>query len=137
MSQPGWADDLGVPFDRVLALAVLHHLPGCALRLAVLRQMAALLQPAGRLILSTWQFDRSERLRRKIVPWEQIGLTADQVEPGDYLLDWRRGGLGLRYCCLIGENELATLCHAAGLTLIETYFADNALNLYGIARLAA
>ena len=98
-----------------------------------MRQMAALLRPAGRLIVSTWQFLHSERLRRKIVPWETIGMTADQVQAGDYILDWRRGGVGLRYCHLIDEAELAALCHDAGLTLQETFRADNDLNLYGVA----
>jgi hypothetical protein len=26
-----------------------------------------------------------------------VGLSANDVDPGDYLLDWRSGGEGLRY----------------------------------------
>lgn len=133
IAQPDWMADLSDGFDLILALAVLHHIPGDDLRRDLMRQMAALLRPAGYLIVSTWQFLHSERLRRKIVPWETIGLAASQVEPGDHLLDWRRGGVGLRYCHLIDEVELASLCTDAGLTLEETFRADNDLNLYGVA----
>lgn len=133
VAQPDWATDLPDDFDAILALALLHHMPGRSLRRDLMRQMASLLHPTGRLIVSTWQFLRSERLRQKIVPWERIGLAESQVEAGDHLLDWRRGGVGLRYCHLLDERELAALCHEAGLTLQETFETDGGLNLYGIA----
>ncbi len=120
-------------FDYVLALALLHHIPGHDLRVRLVRQMADLLGPRGTLIISTWQFLRSERLRRKIVPWAAIGLQESQVEPGDYLLDWRRGGYGLRYCHLINEADLIGLCRTAGLSLRESFLADDGLNLYVVA----
>lgn len=129
-----WPTRLGrCAFDYVLALALLHHIPGHDLRVRLVQQMAGLLGPAGTLVISTWQFLRSERLRRKIVPWTAVGLHESQVEPGDYLLDWRRGGYGLRYCHLINQADLEALCQEAGLSVRETFLADDGLNLYLVA----
>ncbi len=131
VTSPGWSMVLPLrPFDTVLSLAVLHHLPGRALRQRMVSDMAALLAENGRLIVSTWQFMGSERLRKKIVPWAAVGLSESDVEAGDYLLDWQRGGHGLRYCHHIGEDEARDLCTGAGLAVTEWFLAVNGLNLY-------
>ncbi len=111
-------------FGWAFLFAVLHHLPGEALRLRTCREVHRLLVPGGRLALSNWQFSRSERLRRRIVPWEDIGLSANDVDPGDALLDWRRGGRGLRYVHQIDEAERLRLCERAGFREVE-YFASD------------
>lgn len=124
-------------FDGVALLAVLHHLPGWERRAALLKTLRQLLARDGQLAISTWQFLREERLRRKIVPWDRVGLSQSDLEPGDYLLDWRRGGEGLRYCHLVDEAELHALAAAAGLTVSDRYYADGAgqnLNLYATLR---
>lgn len=136
LTRPGWSAGLpGAPYQRVVFLAVLHHLPGFDRRLQVLRELAGLLAPDGRLILSTWQFMVSPRLRRKIVDWSAVEIDPRVLEPGDYLLDWKRGGRGLRYCHFADEDELARLAAGAGLTLRETFRAggrEGNLSLFGI-----
>ncbi len=125
VAEPAWADDLPpASFDVVLALALLHHLPSFALRARFLRQVAALLKPGGICGLSTWQFLRAERLRRRVVSWSAVGLSPEVLEPGDYLLDWRRDGYGYRYVHLVDEAEMARLIRAAGLVLVEAFDAD-------------
>ena len=108
LSSPGWDEALQRrTFSFVLAFAVLHHLPGQALRRRLLSTVRARLPGGGRLIHSEWQFLHSPRLRARLQPWETIGLAADQVDEGDYLLDWRAGGSGLRYAHHFSEAELA------------------------------
>ena len=122
-------------FDAVVALAVLQHLPSFDLRLRTVRQAAALLLPGGLLILSNWQFTDVERLRKKIVPWSRIGIDPGDLEQGDYLLAWRSGGLGYRYCHLVDGEEVAALAAGAGLKALETFRADGRegnLNLYAV-----
>lgn len=133
---PGW--NLSLPwatFDRVLLLAVLHHLPGFATRSRVLRESAALLEAGGRLILSTWQFLDSPRMRRKIVEWATAGIQEEALEPGDYLLAWKRGGYGVRYCHLVDEAELERLAAESGLRICETFRAggrEGNLSLFAV-----
>ena len=124
-------------FDAVLMFAVLHHVPGARRRARLVRQLAGLLRPGGRAAISTWQFLDNERLARKIVPWSRIGLDETDVGPDDYLLDWKRGGEGLRYACAVGEAEVRRLAQAAGLVVEGAYRSDGRsgeLSLYLSAR---
>jgi len=137
ITHPGWATALREQrFDAVLALAVLQHIPSFELRLDIVRQAGALLRPGGIFAMSNWQFLSSERLRKKIVP---MGVDQRDLERGDYLLDWRRGGVGYRYCHLVDEEEVAALAAGAGLELVESFYADGRegnLNLYGVLRVS-
>jgi SAM-dependent methyltransferase len=112
------------PFDFILAFAVLHHLPGAALRRRLLGQVRACLAPGGQLIHANWQFLNSPRWRQRIQPWEQAGLAEGQVEPGDCLLDWRSGGRGLRYVHHFSAQELAGLASATGFEIVESFASD-------------
>ena len=138
LGEPGWASVLDAArFDVVLALAVLHHIPGAAYREAFVREAASLLRPGGYLILSNWRFLHSARMRRKIVPWARIGLTEADVEPGDYLLDWKKEGYGYRYVHHITEEEAERLAASAGLAVVEQFRSDGRegdLSLYSVFR---
>ena len=141
VARPGWGERLGggrggkegkegkegregkEGFDCAVALAVLHHIPGFDLRVRVLREIASLLKPGGRLILSTWQFLDSPRMRRKIVDWAEADLAEEALEPGDYLLEWKRGGRGLRYCHLVDEAEAERLAAASGFRVRQAFRA--------------
>lgn len=122
-------------FDGVFAFAVLHHLPGAKLRLRTLQHVHSLLAPHGRFVHSEWQFLNSPRLRRRIVPWEAIGVSAQEVDQGDYLLDWRHEQYGLRYVHFFDEAELSALAESAGFGVQDTFYADGEggkLGLYQI-----
>lgn len=124
LSDPTWSSAFEGQFDRIYAFSVLHHLPGVSIRLRAVRQMAALLSPQARIVLSTWNFLASKRLRDRILPWSTINLAAGDIDPGDYLLDWRRGGHGLRYVHYFTAEELSALAESANLKAIESYYAD-------------
>jgi 2-polyprenyl-3-methyl-5-hydroxy-6-metoxy-1,4-benzoquinol methylase len=136
VTQPGWSGVLAHRhFDTILLLAVLHHIPAFENRAALLRTLRQHLAPGGRLIISAWQFTTNERMRRKIVPWDRVGLDLTGLETGDHLLDWKRGGLGYRYCHLIDEDELARLAAESGLKELESWRADGKegdLSLFGL-----
>ena len=133
---PGWSEALpDASFDCAVALAVLHHIPGFDLRLRVLREIASLLEPDGCLILSTWQFLENARMRRKITPWAEVSIPEESLEPGDYLLDWKREGRGLRYCHLVDEAEVEQLATESGFRVRETFRAggrEGNLSLFAI-----
>ena len=140
IAQPEWASALptgahGPPYDCVVALAVLHHIPSFRLRERVMRDVAGLLAPEGLLLLSTWQFLESARMRRKIADWSEVAISTDEVEPGDYLLDWKRGGRGLRYCHLVDEAEIQDLAAAGGFCVLSVFRAggcEGNLSLFSV-----
>lgn len=111
-------------FDIILAFAVFHHLPGAGLRQQVLQKVHQLLTGNGLLIHSTWQFLNNPRLRARVIPWEAIGLSSADVEAGDYLLDWRHGGSGLRYVHHFSEDELAVLALETGFQIVDSFYSD-------------
>ena len=123
-SEAEWRAAVNGPFAAIFAFALLHHIPGEERRLRLARELRALLHKDGAITLSTWDFLASDRLRSRIQPWGSIGLTQQDVDPGDYLLDWRQGGPGLRYVHHFSEEELRQLAAQAGLEVIEAWRSD-------------
>ncbi len=124
-------------FDEILAFAVLHHLPGEILRKQVLSAIHDQLSPEGSFIHSEWQFINSPRLAARRQPWSQVGLDPGQVDAGDFLLDWREGGMGLRYVHLFNEPELAYLAQQSGFEILQSFYSDGEggnLGLYQVWR---
>lgn len=113
-----------VTFNLIFSFAALHHIPGRAPHLQILNQIHALLSPDGRFIHSNWQFLNSPRLKARIQPWAEIGLSPADLDPGDYLLDWRRGGYGLRYVHHFGAEELHTLAAETGFQVLDSFYSD-------------
>lgn len=133
----GWPDAVRrvSPFDALVSLAVLHHIPGRHHRIAFLARCAELLPHEAPLIVSTWQFMTSERLTRRLTPWEVLGIDPADVERNDYAVGWGEGSPGARYCAYIDEPELKAIAAEAGLTAVETFCSDGHegnLNLYGV-----
>ncbi len=129
----GFEPPAAAAYDLVALFGVLHHIPGAARRQALVRALAARVRPGGLLAFACWRFYEYPRFRERIIPFPP-GLD---VEPGDYLLDWRRGAQAVRYCHYVDDAEQAELIAAAQLTLVESYRADGesgAMNAYVILR---
>ena len=126
LSHPSWSQGLPAPFDRIYAFAVLHHIPGEVTRQQILKTLHPLLKPEGQFIFSVWNFLASPRLKDRILPWEILGLKEDELDLGDYLLDWRHGGYGLRYVHYFDQSELSQLAQHCGFRVRESYYMDGA-----------
>lgn len=125
LSSPKWKNSVpDSPFEFIFAFAVLHHLPSREIRLSFLRQVRSLLAPGGRFVLSNWQFLNSPRLEARVQPWEAIGLSDSQVDEGDYLLDWRSGGQGVRYVHHFDGPELIELAAETGFQVEDEFLSD-------------
>jgi 2-polyprenyl-3-methyl-5-hydroxy-6-metoxy-1,4-benzoquinol methylase len=134
MTQPNFLDGLG-QYDVVACIAAMHHLPGRTNRVQLLQALKGRMGENGRIFLANWQFADSERQRRKIMDWSEIGLSEDDIEPGDYLLKWQRGQVALRYACMVDETETAKLAAEADLTITAQFRNDGKegnLSLYTI-----
>ena len=111
-------------YDAILAFAVLHHIPGTAMRIQLLREIHNLLAPQGLFTLSVWQFLNSARLAKKIQPWENIEIQPVDVDKNDYLLDWQHGGYGLRYVHYFTEGELEELAEQTHFKITDRFHSD-------------
>jgi tRNA (uracil-5-)-methyltransferase TRM9 len=127
-------------WSLVTAFAVLHHIPSHQLRLNILNTVHQLLKPDGLFIHSSWQFLNSEKLKARIQPWEASAVSQSEVDAGDYLLDWRSGGTGLRYVHHFNEEELRQLAEESGFEIINSFYSDGErgnLGLYQIWKISA
>ena len=102
----------------------INHIPSHEIRLDILRTVQKLLKPNGKFILSNWQFLNSEKLKARIQPWAKVGLSNSDVDEGDYLLDWRSGGEGLRYVHHFSVEELLALAGQAGMRVSDSFLSD-------------
>jgi tRNA (uracil-5-)-methyltransferase TRM9 len=122
-------------WSLITAFATLHHIPSHEIRLGILQTVKSLLKSDGRFILSNWQFLNSKKLKARIQPWNKTGLLDDDVDEGDYLLDWRSGGEGLRYAHHFSGEELPGLAGQVGMRVSESFLSDGEngrLGLYQI-----
>jgi 2-polyprenyl-3-methyl-5-hydroxy-6-metoxy-1,4-benzoquinol methylase len=119
-------------WSLITAFAVLHHIPSHELRLNILRTVHQLLKPNGLFIHSNWQFLNSEKLKARIQPWDVAALSEAEVDAGDYLLDWRSGGVGLRYVHHYDEVELKELAEETGFHTQDVFYSDGETGNLGL-----
>jgi tRNA (uracil-5-)-methyltransferase TRM9 len=135
---PDWAEGLTSNYDGILSFAVLHHLPGAENRKQIINQVHSLLKPGGLFIHSEWQFDHNPKLAARVQPWSMVNLSTDEVEQGDYLLDWRHFTAGqndepgLRYVHLFTEAELKVLADSTGFIILEQFESDGKTGNLGL-----
>ena len=113
-------------FPALIAVAAIHHLPSESERVTAMREIARVLRPTGRALITAWSLDDSD-----------IGTEHDAhsagLGPGDVWVPWRAGGKEvLRFYHLFAEGELPRLAGAAGLH-VGKYFrsADNYVVVVG------
>ena len=111
-------------WDVITMFATLHHIPSTEIRMDILQTVRRLLKPNGKFILSNWQFLNSKKLTARIQPWSRVGLTDEDLDEGDYLLDWRSGGEGLRYAHQFSVEELLGLAGQAGMRVTDSFLSD-------------
>ncbi|MBK8824918.1 MAG: class I SAM-dependent methyltransferase [Anaerolineales bacterium] len=120
------SDQLSVPggWDVITMFATLHHIPSVEMRLDILRTVKKLLKPAGKFILSNWQFLNSAKLKSRIQPWDRVGINENDLDQDDYLLDWRSGGEGLRYAHHFSAQELLGLAGQVEMRVTASFPSD-------------
>ena len=131
------SDQLSVAdgWDVITMFATMHHIPSREVRLDILHTVKKLLRSNGKFILSNWQFLNSDKLKARVQPWGRVGLSDSDVDEGDYLLDWRSGGEGLRYAHQFSEGELFGLAEQAQMKVEASFLSDGEngkLGLYQI-----
>ena len=133
LMDPGWHLRLGQSgYDGIMAFASLHHIPGREEHLRIFKQIRDLLKEDGCFWFSVWQFQNSEKLRKRIQPWEKAGISENTLEEGDTLLDWRYAlplneeKHGLRYVHRFNEEELDTLAAQSGFQVKQRFYSDGA-----------
>lgn len=135
------ADAFSLPFpdnsfDKVFAIAILHHIPSKEYRLCFLKEVKRVLQSDGLLILTVWDIWRREALLA-IIKYFFLKLTGkSQFDFGDVFVKW--GRKTKRYYHYFTKKELFNLIRKLNFKIIKSGMAKNETgrrsNLYLIAK---
>ena len=130
------------PFDLIVIMGVLHHVPGRDWRLRLLEAAAERLSRGGLLALATWQFAGRERFERRSVAWSGLGPVLGEeidvtcLEEGDCLLRFGDDSTRPpRYCHQVADTEFEAWSSQLRLEARADYRADGAqgdLNRYQV-----
>lgn len=121
----------------------MHHVPGAALRQAILSRLIGSVCPGGIVIVSFWQFMNDERIARKAARSLDLalaqppfaGFDPSSLEEGDHLLGWQADDATFRYCHHFSTAEIDQLATSVAplATPIAAFSADGSnhcLNRY-------
>lgn len=119
-------------YDLVVCFGFFHHVPTSAARLRLVRDLVAQVRPGGTCCVSLWRFLSDRGLARKAratteAALADLGLGADELDPGDCLLGWQGHPHVWRYCHSFDETEAGELAEAgcaAGASLSGRFLAD-------------
>lgn len=100
-------------FDKVLCIAVLHHLPGYDLRREFLRQAQRVLKKEGVLVLTTWSARSSWQRWKFLFKYSWLKLIGrSRLDWGDFYEPW--ADKGVRYFHHFTAKELRRLLDDVG-----------------------
>ena len=91
------------PCHLVACFGLAHHVPGAAVRQALLEQLVACAQPGGHVAVTFWQFMDSSDLAQAAEQTTEraladLRLARTALDEGDYLLGWQNQPGVYRYC---------------------------------------
>ena len=101
----------GSCYDLVVCFGFMHHVPTGTARARLLRALLLATRPGGLCCVSFWRFMANEHLATKAratttEALDGLGLSADDLDSGDYLLGWQGQAGAWRYCHHFDEAEV-------------------------------
>lgn len=124
-------------FDAILCIATIHHLPSRKSRVNGLKEIARILKPNGKALVTAWHLLQLRNLARVLINIPTSILRGKPI--GDVYVAWRyRGAIGKRFYHLYTLKELRDDAINAGLSVIEEGYirirSKIAENVYVLAR---
>lgn len=133
-------------YDLIVMFGVMHHIPSLELRKRILEKTADLLNEQSIFVVTFWKFKDISRLERRILDnsskeytqvLNSVNIKPEELEKGDYILDWERGMRAYRYCHYYTTEDARNLLEGCGFEILEEYKADakeDIVNEYMICR---
>jgi ubiquinone/menaquinone biosynthesis C-methylase UbiE len=122
-------------FDKVYAIAVLHHLPSEKIRILVLKEIKRVLKKEGILILTVWNLRRKWKVKKLILKFSILKIFGKtKLDFGDVLMDWM--GVKDFYFHCFSQKELKNLFSKTSFDIIKIgeFLVKNNSNIYLIAK---
>ncbi len=125
------ADALSLPFpdnffDKIYAIALLHHIPSEELRLKILREARRVLKEKGILVITVWNLWQKRKTKKLIFKYSVSKLFGgmknfpeiSKLDFKDILMEWQ--GVENCYFHCFTKKELEKLVKKASLNIIKS-----------------
>lgn len=120
-------------FDIVVAMGFIHHIPGERLLNRFMDQFSNALKPGGVGVVTTWQYMRLERLKKRVIDSEKrkkiledLHILESELRPGDNFLDWVQYEYGVRFSHYFSHEEMQEIfADYPALNLLDTFLSDD------------
>ncbi len=110
-------------FDKIYAIAFLHHIPSKELRLKFLNSAKRALKPGGLLIITVWKFHERKEIFLLLKYTLLKLLRISKLDFKDIFEPW--ANKTERYYHWFSKSELENLAKQAGLKVIKSGIAKN------------
>lgn len=109
-------------FDKIISIAVLHHIPSKELRIQFIKEAKRVLKTGGILILIVWNF---KKIKKFFIYFNSfiLKLFGSKLDFGDFLKSW--GDKTLRYYHCFSKKELNNLAKKSLLKVKEIGIIKN------------
>jgi tRNA (uracil-5-)-methyltransferase TRM9 len=118
-------------FDLVVAFGLIHHIPSSHDRQKFFDEVRSLIGPSSLFVFSTWEFATNPRLIKRILSPQSTrnfldsqNIDMEDLELGDYILDWIKKIPLHRYAHSFTENEILEYLNKSGFELVDKFESD-------------
>lgn len=118
-------------YDVIVLFGVLHHIPSKKLRISFLKEVKAKLNENGLLIISFWDLLTNKKLLKRSIKY------SEELEEGDYIIDWLNDSNLKRYVHSFTEDEVKDIAKALDLKIIDCFRDDGKdknSNIYAVLK---
>ena len=122
----GSALDLPFPdnsFDKILFIAVLHHIPSAALRQKALKEIYRVLKPGGFIFIMNWHYS-SPKFRSMLTKFTLAKIIGkSELDFGDVYIGWGNTEIK-RYVHIFTKAEMKKLLKSSGFKVVKNYTSE-------------
>jgi tRNA (uracil-5-)-methyltransferase TRM9 len=120
-------------YDLVVSMGLIHHIPGERLLEQFFKNYTKSMKTDALGILTTWQYMRLERLRKRITNGTErqnllksLNILESELREGDNFLEWVKTEKSIRFSHYFETDEVIELLNQnPELKLIKSYLADD------------
>ena len=111
-------------FDKILFIAVLHHIPSVALRQKALKEIYRVLKPGGFIFIMNWHYS-SPKFRSKLAKFTLAKIIGkSELDFGDVYIGWGNTEIK-RYVHIFTKTEMKKLLKSAGFKVVKNYTSEH------------
>jgi len=110
-------------FDKVLSIAVLHHIPSKKFREKFFKEITRVIKPGGLLVLTVWNLQQNKKAKKLILKYGLLKILGlSKLDFRDIFYPWKNQKgkiLAQRYIHCFTKREIRELTEGAGLKVKE------------------